>query len=266
MSLDLFLFTARPALAETAVAAGIAGVVLDWERRGKHRRQQGEGTEVNDHTPADLAAVRAALRTGRVLCRVDAAGGHTAAQVDLAVRLGADEVLLPMVRTPDDVARAADAVAGRCGLGILVETTDAVEAAEALVQPSLSRAYVGLNDLRIDRGSTSLFEPLVDGTVERVARAARDAGVPFGVAGLTRWGAGTPVPTALIAGELARLGACFTFLRRSFLADVAPHEMDAEVPRLHAGVAAAAARTPDDVAAGTEALRAAIGAREPAAA
>jgi hypothetical protein len=79
--------------------------------------------------------------------------------------------------------------------------------------------YVGLNDLRIDRGSNDLFEPLIDGTVERI-RAHVD-GPRFGVAGLTLPDRGAPVPSRLLAAELIRLRADFTFLRRSFLADTA---------------------------------------------
>jgi hypothetical protein len=261
MVLDLFLFTVDPLRADAVVRAGGAGVVVDWERRGKERRQLGEGTEVNAHTPADLARVRAAT-AGRVLCRVDGAGPHTAAQVELAVELGADEVLLPMVRAPHDVDLALDAARGRCGVGILIETQDAVRCVDGLARRPLSRVYLGLNDLRIDRGSTSLFAPLVDGTADVVRQALR---VPFGVAGLTRVGAGTPVPTRLLAAELARLDASFTFLRRSFTADVAPGEMAVEVPRILAQVARAGGRTAEKVGADREELVAAIGAvREPA--
>lgn len=38
-----------------------SGVVVDGERRGKRRRRENEGTEIDAHTPADLARVRAAL-------------------------------------------------------------------------------------------------------------------------------------------------------------------------------------------------------------
>jgi len=258
MGLDLFLFTADPGTARAVVAAGAAGVVVDWENRGKARRQAGADTEVNAHTPDDLARVRAAT-PGRVLCRIDGAGPRTAAQVELAVALGADEVLLPMVRRPEEVDTALDAVAGRCGLGILVETQDAVERAGELARRPLSRVYVGLNDLRIDRGSTSLFAPLVDGTVDDV-RGCFD--VPFGVAGLTRVDRGAPVPTRLLAAELARLDASFTFLRRSFTADVAPEEFAVQVPRMRAAVAQARRRTEAEVFADRAELLAAVG--EPA--
>jgi 2-keto-3-deoxy-L-rhamnonate aldolase RhmA len=254
MSIELFLFTVDPVRAAAVVRAGAAGVVVDWEHRGKERRQDGEGTEVNVHTAQDLARVRAAT-PGRVLCRVDAAGAHTTAQVERAVALGADEVLLPMVRRRQEVDLALRAAAGRCGVGILVETQDAVDRIDELVRRPLSRVYVGLNDLRIDRGSTSLFAPLVDGTLDAVRRCVR---VPFGVAGLTRVGGGHPVPTRLLAAELARLDASFTFLRRSFTADVATHELDVEVPRMVADVARARTRDREQVEADRAELVAAV--------
>jgi hypothetical protein len=256
MALDLFLFTADPVRAATVVAAGAAGVVVDWENRGKARRQAGADTEVNAHTPDDLAAVRAAT-TGRVLCRIDGAGPGTAAQVDLAVSLGADEVLLPMVRRPEDVDLALDALAGRAGLGILVETQDAVDRVHELAARPLSRVYLGLNDLMIDRGGQVLFEPLVDGTVDAVRRAVR---APFGVAGLTRVGGGVPVPSRLLAAELARLDAAFTFLRRSFCRDVALADAAVELPRMVAEVEELRARTDERVVADRAELLAAVGA------
>ena len=107
----------------------------------------------------------------------------------------------------------------------------------------LSRLYVGLNDLMIDRRSPTLFAALVDGTVERV-RGAVPARIPFGVAGLTLPERGYPVPCRLLAAELARLDAAFTFLRRSFIADVAGRDLAVELPRVVGAVAAARRRPP----------------------
>jgi hypothetical protein len=255
---DLLLFTVDPSFAAAVTAAGAAGVVVDWERRGKHRRQAGEGTQINGDTPADLVRVRAAT-PARVVVRVNGAGPWTAREVDTAVALGADEVLLPMVRTPAQVDGALEAAAGRVGVGILVETQAGVAAVRELVARPLARVYLGLNDLRIDRGSDRLFAPLVDGTATRVAAACSSRGLPFGVAGLTLPDRGAPVPSWLLAGELARLGASFTFLRRSFTADVAGRDVAVEVPRLLADCARAAARTPSEVAEDRAALVAAVG-------
>ena len=255
MALDLLLFTVDAAFARDAVDAGVAGVVVDWERRGKARRQEGCDTEINDHTPADLARVRSATN-GRVLCRINGAGTTTAEEIDQAVDLGADEVLLPMVRAPWQVDLALDAAAGRLDVGILVETQAAVRCADELARRPLSRVYVGLNDLRIDRGATELFTPLVDGTVDDVRAAVP---MPFGVAGLTLPEAGFPVPSRLLAAELVRLDASFTFLRRSFTADVAGRDVQVEVPRLLASLDELARRTPAQVAGDRAALCGAVG-------
>ena len=226
--MDLFLFTVDPDFGSAVVAAGAAGIVIDWERRGKARRQAGEGTQINADTPADLARMRAAT-DGRLLCRINGCGPWTPAEVDEAVARGADEILLPMVRTPEQVDRTLDAVGDRCGLGILVETQDAVLQVGELARRPLSRIYLGLNDLRIDRRSDNLFAPLVDGTVDAVRAAVPGR---FGVAGLTLPGGGAPVPSTLLAAELVRLGADFTFLRRAFTADMAGRDPQVEVPRL----------------------------------
>ena len=252
--MDFFVFTVDPGCARDVVAAGAAGIVVDWERRGKARRQLGEGTQINADTPEDLRRVRAAT-DGRVLCRVNGFGPWTAGEVAEALASGADEVLLPMVRDPEEVDRTLDLVAGRCGLGILIETQGAVDQAAALAARPLSRVYVGLNDLRIDRRSTELFRPLVDGTVDAVRGHVT---VPFGVAGLTLPGGGSPVPTRLLAADLVRLGADFTFLRRSFHADMVGRDPFVEVPRMLAGLAELRAATPAQAGADRRAFVAAV--------
>ncbi|TYP90733.1 aldolase/citrate lyase family protein [Blastococcus xanthinilyticus] len=231
--MDLFLFTTDAAWGRDVVAAGAAGLVVDWERRGKARRQAGEGTQINADTPADLSRVRDAT-PGTVICRVNGFGPWTAGEVGEAVARGADELLLPMVRSAEEVDRTLEAIGGRCPLGILIETQDAVDRAAELARRPLARIYVGLNDLRIDRRSTELFRPLVDGTVDEVRAQVP---MPFGVGGLTLPGHGSPLPGDLLAAELVRIGAQFTFLRRAFTADMAGRDPFVEVPRLLAGLA-----------------------------
>ena len=252
--MDLFLFSVDPSWGADVVAAGAAGIVVDWERRGKARRQLGEGTQINQDTPEDLSRMRAAT-PGRLLCRINGHGPWTADEVDEAVRRGADEILLPMVRTAEQVDRTLGLVADRCGLGILVETQDAVDRAAEFAGRPLSRIYVGLNDLRIDRGSDLLFRPLVDGTVDAVRGQVAQ---PFGVGGLTLPGRGFPVSSDLLAAELVRTGADFTFLRRSFTADMAGRDPFVEVPLLLEALDRSRLAAPAEVAAVQAAFVAAV--------
>jgi hypothetical protein len=215
---QLLLFAHTGSIAAAAAAAGVDRLVVDWENRGKDHRQAGYDTEINAHTREHLRSVRSAT-TLPIVCRLNGYGEWTAEEIEAALGDGADELLLPMVRRADEAARALDLVRDRAGFGVLIETTDAVRCRAALARMPLSRIYVGLNDLAIDRGSISIFDALVDGTVEAVRH---DVDVPFGFGGLTVPHLGWPVPCHLLINEMARLRCSFSFLRRSFLRDVPP--------------------------------------------
>jgi len=241
---ELLLFAVEPGLVHEAVAAGIGGIVVDWERRGKWERQLGVDTEINQQTVGDLVRVREAAPCP-VICRVNPCNGASAAELESAICGGADEILVPMVRTPDEVERILNLVDGRCGVGILVETAQAVAASSALAQLPISRVYVGLNDLAIDRGSLSIFDALLDGTVEGLRP---DFDVPFGFGGLTLPDRGAPIPCRQLIAEMVRLECSFSFLRRSFRRDVPQHEIGVALTRIRGAIEAAGTRSPDAVA------------------
>jgi 2-keto-3-deoxy-L-rhamnonate aldolase RhmA len=240
---SLTLFCTDLAFVRAVVAAGVDEIIVDWERIGKESRQSGFDTEINADTLDDLVRVRAAT-TARVVCRLNRFGPWTPGEVEEAIGGGADEILLPMVRSCDEPAAVIRQARGRCGVGILVETVEAVREADALGRLPLSRVYVGLNDLAIDRGLTNLFVSVIDGTVERVRRAFE---VPFGFGGLTLPERGAPIPCRLLIAEMARLETRFTFLRRSFRRDVVGRDLRLEVPRIHEALAGARLRTPSAV-------------------
>lgn len=249
---ELWLFTADARLAAQACGAGVGGIVLDWECVGKEDRQRGADLECNHDTLADVAAVRAAVGA-RVVCRINAYGARTREEVELAVTAGVDLLLLPMVRTPDEVSAYLDMVAGRARAGILVETAEAVARAKELAALPVDCAYVGLNDLGLARGSRDIFAAIVDGTVERVREAF--AGTRFGFGGVTVVDGGRPVPCRLLMAEMSRIGCDFGFLRRSFKHDVRGRDMAAEVARIQREFARMSARTQAEVAADRDALR-----------
>jgi hypothetical protein len=213
--LDLYLFTTNVDYAREALTAGINGLVVDWEYLGKQQRQSGADTEVNHDSLEDLVRLRRSI-DAPIIVRVHAAGGASEREVEEAIGGGATEILLPMVRRVEDVARVLELIDGRCALGILIETTEAVRIAAELCSMSLSRVYVGLNDLSIDRGGTNIFASVADGTVEKVRSVCPR---PFGFAGLTHPERGAPIPCRLLISEMVRLDCTFSFVRRSFRRD-----------------------------------------------
>lgn len=254
--LQLFLFAIDDVLLAESLEAGVDGVVVDWESAGKHRRQLGANTEINAQTLADLRRVRS-LTSGPVLCRVNGPAADGLAQIRLAIDHGADEILLPMVRTADEVERALVAVGGQAGLGVLIETADAVRNARDICSLPLTRVYVGLNDLAIDRHTRSIFSALADGTVDAV-RSSVDRRMPFGVAGVTDPEEGDPLPCRHLIAELVRLGAGFTFLRWSFRRHSAERGVAETLARIRCAFEVARSREVAEVVSQREELIAAV--------
>jgi hypothetical protein len=253
---ELLLFSTDPAFIEEAVAAGVDGIVVDWEVAGKRRRQAGADTEINADTVEDLMRVRSRVE-GRVLCRINPPGELTEEEVETAIRAGADEVLVPMVRARSELEQVLEIAGGRCGIGTLIETEEAVAHAQELAELPISRAYVGLNDLAIERRAANIFAAVADRTVERVSGAVDR---PFGFGGLTRPDRGDPIPCRLLIAEMARLGCGFSFLRRSYRRDVTSGTQARSIAQLRGALAAAAQRAPDQVKRDRRDLEAAIAA------
>ncbi len=224
----LTLFSTKPSFISLAVAAGVGEIIVDWEWIGKVERQTGADTEIAGNVPADLRRVRAATEA-RVICRINGYGPTTPGEIEEASDAGADEILLPMVRSLEEVQIVFQQVDQRCGVGILIETAEAVSKAKEFSILPLSRIYVGLNDLAIELRQPNIFSSLIDGTVERIRRPFR---IPFGFGGLTLPECGHPIPCRLPIGEMARMDCSFSFLRRSFHRDIAGRDILVEVPRI----------------------------------
>jgi len=104
-----------------------------------------------------------------------------------------------------------------------------VNLCECLARLPLTRVYLGLHDLAIERRTPNPFRAISDGIVERVRSAFQ---IPFGFAGLTLPDRGFPIPCRLLIAEMARLGCSFSFLRRSFLRDIVGRDPRVEIPRI----------------------------------
>jgi hypothetical protein len=240
---NLFLFSTEPQVIREAEQAGVDGFVVDWEYIGKAERQRDADTQINRDTLEDLLRVRKST-SKTVLCRINVYHPSRIQEIEQAIEAGADEIFLPMVRTVEEVAAVLERVKERCGVGILIETVEAIELAESFSKFPLSRVYVGLNDLSIDRKTPSIFTAVLDGTVEFLRQKFS---VPFGFGGLTVPESGFPIPCRLLMGEMARLGCQFSFLRRSFYRDLQGKTMAEMISRIREGLSRAFLRSAEEV-------------------
>lgn len=242
--IELLLFSTHAPTVEKADRAGIDGFIVDWEDRNRFQRKHNAADQRSADTEVDLARISGT--TGRpVWCRINQPGDWTPHEVEQAIENGADLILLPMVKSPEEVEHFLSLVGQRARKGILVETVEACECAEELATLPLDRVYVGLFDLSMSRGSEHLFNPLMDGTVETLRDVFRQK--RFGVGGLTTVDGGKPVPCLELMAELSRLECDFTFLRNSFMRDVAGKQMSREVAEVRKAWKQISARDATDV-------------------
>lgn len=242
--LDLLLFTTDLAFARLAERAGVDGFMVDWETRGKTERQFGRDMEINADTVEDLQRLAGGVERP-ITVRINGLGPTSAEEIHLAIDNGAAQLMLPMAASADDVARFLDLVAGRAKTIVQIETQQLFEDLESLARLSWDAVYIGLHDLMLSRGAGSMWEAVLDGSVETVFQALQ--GRRIGFAGATVIGGGHPIRFTQILQELARLGASVTFLRRSFRREIQGRDMPAEIAAVRATWMACQAREPDAV-------------------
>jgi hypothetical protein len=214
--MDWIQITNQPDFAALAHDCGVARLMVDLESLGKQERQGGLGTFISDHRPEDVARVRAAAPRAELIVRVNPWHAGSAVEIDAAIDAGADSLMLPMFESAAELQAFVAAVGGRARSIALLETRAALESVETWAGlPGLDEIYVGLNDLHRQLGLRFMFEPLADGTVERVARLAHAAGRRFGFGGIARLDEGL-LPGRVVLGEHLRLDSDSVILSRTF--------------------------------------------------
>ena len=208
--------TRDPDVARVLERCGVDWVFVDLEVMGKADRQSGRNTVISAHSVDDVAAVRAVLSTSKLLVRVNPWGGHSQEEIESVIQAGADILMLPFFTSSEEVARFVDAVAGRGEVCLLMETPGAVENVDSILEVSgIDYIHIGLNDLHIAYGMNFMFEPLVDGTVERLCGKFAEKSITYGFGGMAAIGKLTP-PAEEILAEHCRLGSSMVIMSRSF--------------------------------------------------
>jgi hypothetical protein len=244
--LELLQITNDPAFARRCDALGGFRLFVDLERLGKAERQAGRNTFISAHEIEDVARVRAVLRRSPLMVRVNPLHEGTAAEVDAVLARGADSLMLPMFTGAAQLQAFSAIVAGRAPIVALLENASALASvADWAGTPGLQEVYVGLNDLHISLGRRFMFEPLADGSVERVAQVARAHDLRFGFGGIARLQEGL-LPGRDVLAEHLRLGSGAVILSRTFHRE-SEMDFEREVAALRDAERELAGRTPQEV-------------------
>lgn len=214
--LTLMLITNHPDLAKNAVDAGVDRIFVDLEFIGKKERQGHLDTWISGHSMDDARRVRDAIPDSEMLIRLNPPHDGLEKEIEDALAVGPELLMLPMFHRADELEWFAERVAGRAGVVPLVETPEAADAMEQVVRiPGIHEVYIGLNDLHLGLKMNFLFEPLANGMVDALAKTIHNAGLPFGFGGIARIGEGQ-LPGEMVLGEHLRLGSSSVILSRTF--------------------------------------------------
>ena len=210
------MIVADPEIARYALASGVDRIFVDLERLGKLERQGHRDTWISRHDAADIARLRAVIPERALLVRLNPWHGGSLAEIENAIAAGADQLMLPMFRTLEELAGFCRAVRDRVPVIPLVETPEAMALLPEIARmPGIGEVYIGLNDLHLALGLHFMFEPLANGMLDRAAEILHAAGMPFGFGGIARCGEGL-LPAEKVLGEHVRLGSSSVILSRTF--------------------------------------------------
>ena len=242
--MKLMYITNNPDVSAIAQEAGVDRIFVDMEYIGKSNRQGGMDTVQSHHTAEDVRRIKRGLVKGQLLVRCNPihdrseAFSGTEAEIEAIIEAGADIIMLPYFKTAEQVARFLKCVAGRCHAMLLLETPEAVAAADEILDlPGIDEVLVGLNDLSLGYGRRFMFELLADGTVEMLCRKCAQRGIPYGFGGIASLGKGM-LPAEYIIQEHYRLGSGCAILSRSFCDVNRMQDLNEIRERFHGGVRA----------------------------
>ena len=216
MSLKLMFITNDLPVALIAQKYGVDRIWVDLEILGKEARQPNMDTVKSFHSVSDIAKIAPKLTSSEMLVRVNPWHDGSMEEINSVIAAGAELVMLPMWKSPDEVKEFVDAVHKRAKTILLLETKEAVECLDSVLAiDGVDEVHIGLNDLHLAYHLSFMFELLADGTVEKICGKLRRKGIPYGFGGIARLGEGL-LPAERIIMEHYRLGSTRAILSRSF--------------------------------------------------
>ena len=216
MSLTLMYITNNPDIAQIAQKYGVQRIWVDLEIIGKEERQKNMNTVKSQHSIDDIKKIVPLLNTAEMLVRVNPWNENSKKEINEVIDAGADILMLPMWKSVDEVRNFIATIDGRTKTTLLLETKEAEECLDEVLKiPGIDEIHIGLNDLHLSYGLSFMFELLTNGSVEKICRKVKKAGLRYGFGGIARIGEGA-LPAEKIVLEHYRLGSTRAILSRSF--------------------------------------------------
>lgn len=216
MALKLMYITNNREIAKIAQESHVDWIFVDLETIGKEERQGHLNTVISNHKIEDVKKIKAVLKTSELLVRVNPIHRDSKTEIDRVIEDGADIVMLPFFKTKEEAESFIGYIDKRARTMLLLETPQSVEIIEELLAlEAIDYIHIGLNDLHLAYGTKFMFEPLAEGSLEKICRKIEKKGIPYGFGGIAQLGKGELLAEYIIA-EHHRLGSSMVILSRSF--------------------------------------------------
>ena len=216
MKIKLMLITNNSNIATIAQDSGIDWIFVDLEKYEKENRQKDMSTVMSQHTIDDVKNLRKLLKKSELLVRINKINENSEYEINSVIKNGADIIMLPYFKSIEEVSFFLDTVNGRAKTCLLLETAEAVEILDNIVdRKNIDYIHIGLNDLHISYKLSHMFELLSNGIVEKVCKKISGSNIVYGFGGIAKLGYGE-LSSELILTEHKRLGSSLVILSRSF--------------------------------------------------
>ena len=217
-SLPLVLISNNLELIQEADSCKIARIMLDLETIGKKARQQGKNLYISNHCIDDIIAAKKILSHAKCMVRINPLQEKSKQEIENVVANGADIIMLPFFKNSVQVQTFLDHVGGRCRVNLLLETNEALANIHSIVSlPGIDEIHIGLNDLCLSLENATIFDVIIDGTLEKIRNIIVDKGIQFGFGGVAPPGVEKyPIsPYLIIATDAFTFRTCHIFRKVS---------------------------------------------------
>ena len=214
--MKFLMITKNPEIGKYIIDHGVDRVFIDLEKLGKNARQGHLNSWKSDHLADDILKMREFVTGEKILVRLNPWNENSNKEINNAIEYGADFLMLPMIKSLNDLKKFSYEVSNRVPIIPLIETKESIDFLDKIILlDGINEVYIGLNDLSLSYGYKFMFEPLINGLLDDVANLLNTKGISWGFGGIAKKGDGK-LPAENILGEHVRLGSRIVILSRSF--------------------------------------------------
>ena len=220
--INLFYITNNILEAQMVDKLDIDWIFIDLETVGKKERQVGRNTVMSNHSISDVQKIRSVINNTKILLRCNPIGIHSKKEIEeINKTSGIDMVMLPFFKTVKEVKMFIELLdTSKVEPTLLIETISAIKNLNDILKIfPFKYVHIGLNDIHIERNTSFMFEPFIDGLLDKIVSILRSNNIKFGIGGIGKIGSDLlPTPECLI-NEHTRLKSSGVILSRSFKGD-----------------------------------------------